>query len=75
MAPLCDLSQINIQEEKEFRLKWTDQAMNKPLAEENRDEDDLVNLQNPPMIMNHRQQIQVKPIVKGSKANLLYKQQ
>ena len=24
MAPLCDLSQVNIQDEKDFKLKWTD---------------------------------------------------
>lgn len=54
MAPLCDLSKVNIQEEKSFTLKWTDQAANRPLSEENADEDDLVNLQNPPMILNHR---------------------
>jgi hypothetical protein len=70
MAPLCDLSQVNIQDEKDFKLKWTDQAGLKPLTEENADEDDLVNLQNPPPIMNHRQQRMVKPIVKGSKAKL-----
>ena len=44
MAPLCDLGQVNIQEEKSFKLRWTDQAQVRPLAEENADEDDLVNL-------------------------------
>lgn len=48
MAPLVDLSVINIEEDKNFTLKWSDEAYSRPLAEENLDEDDLVNLVNPP---------------------------
>lgn len=55
MAPLVDLSGINIEEDKLFALKWVDQAFTKPLAEENLDEDDLINLHNPPPIMNHKE--------------------
>ena len=55
MAPLVDLSQVNIDEEKSFALKWVDENLNRPLAEEGADEDDLVNKINPPMIMNHRE--------------------
>jgi len=54
MAPLVDLSLVNLDEGKSFLLKWVDEASNRPLAEESADEDDLVNKINPPMIMNHR---------------------
>lgn len=54
MAPLVDLSGVNIDEEKNFKLKWVDEANKRPLAEENLDEEDLVNLVNPPPIQNHR---------------------
>ena len=71
MAPLVDLSQVNIDEGKSFAIKWVDEAGPRPLAEESADEDDLVNKINPPMIMNHRDnQKLVKSIVKGSKLNL-----
>jgi len=50
-------------------LKWTDLAANRPLCEEGPDEEDLVNLVNPPKIMNHRESRQVKSIAKGSKLN------
>lgn len=57
MAPLVDLSGVNIDEEKNFTLKWVDETVvnKRPLAEENLDEDDLVNLVNPPPIMNHKE--------------------
>ena len=57
MAPLVDLSGINIEEDKNFTLKWVDEANQgrRPLAEENADEDDLINLQNPAAIMSHRE--------------------
>lgn len=56
MAPLVDLSQVNIDEGKSFAIRWVDEAnANRPLAEESADEDDLVNKINPPMIMNHRE--------------------
>jgi hypothetical protein len=54
MAPLVDLSGINLDEEKGFALKWVDEALSKPLAEEGTDEADLINLENPPAITNHR---------------------
>ena len=55
MAPLVDLSQVNIDEMKSFALKWADEAKSKPLAEEGPDEEDLVNLMNPPPIKLHRE--------------------
>jgi hypothetical protein len=54
MAPLVDLSQVNLLEPKQFLLKWVDESQQRPLAEEGADEDDLVNKMNPPPIMNHR---------------------
>ena len=49
-------------------MKWIDEKFKKPLTEENLDEDDLVNLVNPPPITNHRESHRlVKPIVKGSR--------
>jgi hypothetical protein len=50
MAPLVDLSGINLDEVKDFKLKWVDERFGRPLAEENLDEEDLVNLVNPPPI-------------------------
>lgn len=50
MAPLVDLSGINLDEEKDFKLKWVDERFGRPLSEENLDEEDLVNLVNPPPI-------------------------
>lgn len=47
MAPLVDLSGVNIEEDKTFTLRWVDELngpQRKPLAEENADEDDLINL-------------------------------
>lgn len=41
----------------------------RPLAEEGPDEEDLVNLVNPPKIMHHRENRTVKSIAKGSKLN------
>ena len=70
MAPLCDLSGINIDEDKSYTIRWTDQAGVRPLEEENRDEDDLVNLNNPAPIMNHRQFRQTKSNIKGTRAQL-----
>ena len=57
MAPLVDLSGVNIDEDKNFTLKWVDEAskMQRALQEENADEDDLVNKINPPPIMNHKE--------------------
>jgi hypothetical protein len=40
------------------------------LAEEGPDDEDLINKINPPMIMNHRENRQLKSIVKGSKTIL-----
>ena len=70
MAPLVDLSQVNIDEEKSFKLKWSDEAQVRPLAEEGPDEEDLVNLVNPPRINHHRENRTPKSIAKGSKLNL-----
>lgn len=68
MAPLVDLSGVNIDEEKNFTLKWADELpQRRSLAEENLDEDDLVNLVNPAPIKSHREKRSVKPIVKGSR--------
>jgi hypothetical protein len=57
MAPLVDLTGVNIDEEKNFTLKWVDEGalLKRPLAEEGPDEEDLVNKINPPPIMNHRE--------------------
>lgn len=41
----------------------------RPLAEEGPDEEDLVNLVNPPKIMHHRENRTVKSIAKGTKLN------
>ncbi len=54
MAPLVDLSGINIDEDKLNTLKWVDEASKKPLAEEGPDDEDLVNKVNPPPITLHR---------------------
>lgn len=69
MAPLVDLSQVNMDEEKSFKLRWTDEALVRPLAEEGPDEEDLVNLVNPPKITHHYENRLVKSIAKGSKLN------
>jgi hypothetical protein len=71
MAPLVDLSGVNIAEEKSFALVWVDEAnaTKRPLAEEGPDEEDLVNKVNPPPIMNHKETRLLKSIVKGSKLN------
>ena len=68
-APLAELNIANGFEDKaSYTLKWIDEKFKKPLTEENLDEDDLVNLVNPPPIMNHREHHRlVKPIVKGSR--------
>ena len=55
MAPLVDLSQVNIDEGKTFTLKWVDESKAKPLAEEGADEDDLVNKVNPTAIKIHKE--------------------
>ena len=57
MAPLVDLRDVNIDEEKNFTLQWVDEValLKKPLAEEGPDEEDLVNKINPPPIMHHRE--------------------
>ncbi len=72
MAPLVDLSGVNIDEDKSFTLRWVDEAtqQKRSLAEENADEDDLVNLVNPAPIMNHKEARHFKPIVKGSRLRL-----
>jgi hypothetical protein len=69
MAPLAELNISNGFEDKaSYTLKWVDEKLKKSLTEENLDEDDLVNLVNPPPIMNHREDRRhVKPIVKGSR--------
>ena len=73
MAPLVDLSGVNMDEEKSYQLKWVDEAYSRPLAEENLDEDDLINLQNPPAINSHRETRQLKSGLKGSRLNLTQK--
>lgn len=70
MAPLDDLSRVNIDEPRIVSMKWTDEAGVRPLQEEGRDEDDLVNLVNPPPIRHHREQRQTQSIIKGSRQNL-----
>ena len=65
-APLADLSRIHMTQEKTFTLQWRDQTQErKGLTEENRDEDDLVNLRNPAPIQSHRQVHRLKSVVKG----------
>jgi len=54
MAPLVDLSGVNIDEDKSNTLKWVDETHKKPLAEEGPDDEDLVNKVNPPPITLHR---------------------
>lgn len=45
MAPLVDLSLVNIEDGKSFTLKWVDEVnKNEALCSENADEDDLINL-------------------------------
>ena len=75
MAPLVDLRDVNIEEDKNFTLQWVDELgqLKRPLSEEGPDEEDLINKINPPPIMNHRENRQVKSIVKGSKLNLSQK--
>jgi hypothetical protein len=41
----------------------------RPLAEEGPDEEDLINLINPPKIMLHYENREIKSIAKGSKLN------
>jgi hypothetical protein len=55
MAPLCDLSNVNINEPRSFKLVWSDENHSgpRPLAEEGPDETDLVNLVNPAKVMTH----------------------
>ena len=55
MAPLVDLSCVNIDEEKSFTIRWVDETSKRPLSEEGPDEEDLINKINPPPIMNHRE--------------------
>ena len=63
---------MNIDEDKNFTLKWVDESVKqRPLAEEGPDEEDLVNLINPTPIMNHKQQRNFRPIVKGSRQKLM----
>jgi hypothetical protein len=67
MAPLIDLSGINIDEERLLTLKWVDESgRGKELAEEGSDEDDLINKINPPMINSHREGRNLKSAIKGS---------
>ncbi len=66
MAPLVDLSLVNI-EGKTFQLKWVDESHQQPLASEGPDEEDLINLINPPKQMNHKLNKQVRSAIKGSK--------
>jgi len=77
-GPFVDLSTTSTADKK-FALRWRDETIvsNKPnvpprlLWEENRDEEDLVNLYNPPKIMQHyqRNQSQLTSILKGSTKN------
>jgi hypothetical protein len=50
MGPLVDISNIDINKPKTNALVWRDEKTKIPLTEENLDEDDLVNLHNPPPI-------------------------
>lgn len=70
MAPLVDLSGVNIDEDKLNTLKWVDEASKRPLAEEGPDDEDLVNKVNPPPITLHKQSKSLRPIVKGSRLKL-----
>jgi hypothetical protein len=56
MAPLVDLSQVNIDENRYVTMKWVDESLQQPLTAEGPDEEDLINLVNPPMITNHKEQ-------------------
>lgn len=47
MAPLIDLSGIIVDDYKQNALKWVDLDLNKDLAEEGPDDEDLINLVNP----------------------------
>ena len=69
MAPLVDLSNVNIDESRRFALKWVDEAKAKPLAEEGADEEDLINKVNPPPIKLHKENKSLKSNLKGSKLN------
>ena len=69
MAPLVDLSQVNIEEGRVFTLKWVDESQIRPLAEEGADDDDLINKINPPPIKLHKENRSLKSNLKGSKLN------
>ena len=51
-------------------MKWVDEALRSDLAVENADEDDLVNLQNPSPIKNHRESRLTRSAIKGTKSKL-----
>ena len=68
MAPLVDLSGVNLAEDKNFKIRWTDLTKpGAPLAIENEDEKDLVNLQNPSAITRHKEPNHAKSAIKGSR--------
>ena len=69
MAPLVDLSTVNILEGKKFTIRWVDESKGKDLAEEGPDDQDLVNLVNPAPIILHKQFPEVPSIMKGSVQN------
>jgi len=54
MAPLDDLGRVNIHAPRSSTIKWVDEAKGTQLWEEGRIEEDLINLQNPKRILNHR---------------------
>ena len=64
MAPVADLSCVNLAIEKSFKLRWRDNS-GMALTEENRNEDDLCNLKNPPPIQTHRKTHRLKSGIKG----------
>lgn len=60
------MTKVNLAEDKTFTLVWRDHAgQGKMLTEENKDEEDLVNLRNPAPIQSHRQMHRLKSGVKG----------
>jgi len=69
MAPLVDLSVVNIEEGRQVSLKWTDEGNMMPLSFEGPDDEDLINKHNPPPIKNHRENRNTRSALKGGKQN------
>ncbi len=78
-GPLVDLSLPAGSQPKQDQVVWKDLVENQPnaLCEENKDEDDLINLTNPPKQLNHYQKSasQLKSKLRTSKLHAVQKRQ